>query len=84
MVMKEILEMTVGCLFLMFTMVSTIQMMKKPSVCVHTHYTYVLTLMITHESYTHRWCTWLYACLVLFVIQMHSYIHTGIIPVVLR
>ena len=39
MAMKEILEMTVGCSFLIFTMVSTIQMMKKPNVrmCAYMH-----------------------------------------------
>ena len=35
--MKEILEMTVGYLFWIFTMATTIQMMKKPNVCVHTY-----------------------------------------------
>lgn len=53
MVMKEILEMTVGCLFLIFTMVSTIQMMKKPNVCVHT----VHTSMYVYDTITHASCT---------------------------
>lgn len=51
MVMKGILEMTAGCIFLMLTTAATIQMMKKPKVSVYAYaYSYLIICKVMNCS----------------------------------